>query len=182
MTESSSPSHRRDAAADARARSVSCAILTISDTRTSATDKSGALIERLLADGGHVSLERSLVRDEPDAIRHQLETWLGDDRIRAILTTGGTGIARRDSTVEVVRALLTVELEGFGELFRSISYDEIGASAMLSRAVAGLVARNERESGDTLIFAMPGSANAVKTAMTRLILPELSHLVWERVR
>jgi molybdenum cofactor biosynthesis protein B len=175
-------SHRERAAADAAARSIRCAVLTISDTRTPETDTSGALIATLLTDAGHEIAHREIVADDPAAIEQHLEAWLADPAIQAILTTGGTGISRRDTTVEVVRRLLTAELEGFGELFRMISHTEIGAAAMLSRAVAGLVARDPDRGGDTFVFAMPGSSNAVRTAMTGLILPELPHLIWERRR
>jgi molybdenum cofactor biosynthesis protein B len=122
------------------------------------------------------------VPDDPAKIRSQIEQWLADDSILAILITGGTGIGNRDSTVEVVRGLLTVELDGFGELFRMLSYEQVRAAAMLSRAIGGLVVRPAGEGGDTLIFAMPGSPAAVELAMSRLIGPQLSHLVWERRR
>ncbi len=105
----------------------------------------------------------------------QLRAWLDPPKFDAVFTTGGTGIASRDTTIEVVRQLIDKELEGFGELFRMLSWDEVGAAAMLSRAVAGLAGR-------TLLFAMPGSSNAVKLAMSKLIIPELPHLIWERRR
>lgn len=101
--------------------------------------------------------------------------------MQAVLTTGGTGIAKRDTTIEVVRSLISAELPGFGELFRMLSWEEVGPAAMLSRAVAGLAAVAANSDG-ALIFAMPGSPNAVRLAMTRLIIPELPHLVWERAR
>ena len=179
MSDSAS-SHRRQAADDERAKCIQCAMLTISDSRTIDTDESGTLIERLLSEAGHQSVGRRLVPDEPRLIQAQLEAWLAEDRLQVILTTGGTGISPRDTTIDVVRSLLTAELEGFGELFRMISHREIGAAAMLSRAVGGLVALAPEAGGDTFIFAMPGSKNAVETAMTMLILPELAHLVWQR--
>lgn len=129
---------------------------------------------------GHIAAECTIVRDEPAEITAQLERWLADPSIDAILTTGGTGIAKRDTTIEVVRRLLTVELEGFGELFRMLSYEQVKAAAMMSRAVAGLVIREPVRGGDTFIFAMPGSPNAVETAMSKLIAPQLAHMVWER--
>lgn len=153
---------------------VRCAVLTISDSRTPATDGSGPVAERLLAGGGHQIVERALVRDEPAQIGAALDRWLADERVQAIVTTGGTGIAPRDRTIEVVRDLLTMELQGFGELFRMLSYDEVGSLAMLSRAVGGLVVRDGL---DTLLFALPGSPRAVELAVSRLIAPELDHLV-----
>jgi molybdenum cofactor biosynthesis protein B len=178
----SAASHRQQAAVDPAALSVRCAVLTISDTRTLKDDPSGSLIERLLGEAGHDPVERRLVPDDASAIAAALEPWLAASTIQAVLTTGGTGISRRDTTIEVVRGLLTAELDGFGELFRMISHAEIGSAAMLSRAVGGLVARDPDGGGDTFIFTMPGSANAVRTAMDALVIPELRHLVWERRR
>jgi molybdopterin adenylyltransferase len=174
MSESSA-SHQEHA----RGTSVGCAVLTVSDTRTFENDEGGAMIDSLLREGGYVVRDLAIVRDDPPAIRARLESWLDQPDIDAILITGGTGIARRDTTVEVVRSFLTAELEGFGELFRMLSWQEVGAAAMLSRAVGGLAARDAH---DTFIFAMPGSPNAVRTAMTKLVLPQLRHLVWERRR
>jgi len=155
-------------------------VLTVSDTRTPETDVSGPLVERLLAAHDHLVTQKTIVRDDPDAIAVRLEAWIADDRVQVILTTGGTGIARRDTTIEVVRRLVTVELEGFGELFRMLSYRSIESAAMLSRAIAGLVCRDEGAGGDTFVFAIPGSPDAVETAVTGLIAPQLSHLVWHR--
>ncbi|MHC5023960.1 MAG: MogA/MoaB family molybdenum cofactor biosynthesis protein [Planctomycetota bacterium] len=174
--------HEQRAAAATRSNPVRGAILTISDTRTEQTDEGGPLIARLLEAAGHIVATRALVRDEPALIRDQLEAWLADDDLHVVLTTGGTGIGRRDTTVEIVRGLLTAELPGFGELFRMVSYQDIGSAAMLSRAVGGLVTRRPEQGGDTFVFAMPGSVNAVETAMTNLIVPQLAHLVWERRR
>lgn len=161
-----------------------CAVLTISDTRTLQNDDSGRLIGTLLNEAGFPVADRDLVPDDADKIHARLEAWLkrNSPSIEVILTTGGTGISRRDTTIEVVRRLLTVELEGFGELFRMLSFGQIESAAMLSRAVGGLVARPAEEGGDTFIFAMPGSVNAVDTAMSRLIIPQLKHLAWERRR
>jgi molybdenum cofactor biosynthesis protein B len=177
---SSSPEHQRQAADAAGHDPVRCAVLTVSDTRTPKTDRSGPLAEEILSAHGHVTVERAIVRDEPDAIAAQLETWLGDQQIQVILTTGGTGIARRDTTIEVVRKLVAVEIDGFGELFRMLSYRDIAAAAMLSRAVAGLVCRKPDGGGDTFLFAIPGSTDAVRTATADLIAPQLAHLVWHR--
>lgn len=175
-----SAAHEELAADMARRQPVRCAVLTVSDTRTAATDEGGPLVARLLEQASCQVVARAIVKDEPSAIAAQLEPWLADGGIDAILTTGGTGIAKRDTTIEVVRRLLTHELEGFGELFRMLSYPQVKAAAMLSRAVGGLVARDPQQGGDTFLFAMPGSLNAIETAMTNLIAPQLPHLVWER--
>jgi molybdopterin adenylyltransferase len=159
------PAHRKSAPA-----SVRCFVLTISDTRTQATDASGDAIVELLTGAGHVILGRRIVRDDPAAVRDALLSNLaGTD---AVITTGGTGIAARDTTYEALTALLDRRLDGFGELFRMLSYAEIGAAAMLSRAVGGSI-------GSTAVFALPGSEHAVRLAMTRLILPEVGHVVRE---
>lgn len=163
-------------------RPVFVAILTVSDTRTMQDDIGGGLVEQFSRDAGFRVADREIVRDEPPLIRERMCRWLGDPCVDAILSTGGTGIARRDTTIEVVRGLMTVELEGFGELFRMLSWQEVGAAAMLSRAVAGLTCHGDDAGGDTFLFAMPGSANAVQTAMKQLIVPQLPHLVWERSR
>lgn len=178
----STRAHHREAAKHGADRPIPCAVLTVSDTRTVETDESGALIVSRLEERGHRIAERTIVRDDAEAIRGQLAAWLADASVRVILSTGGTGIGRRDTTIEVVRAMLTAELDGFGELFRVISYEEIGSAAMLSRAIGGLVAQAAEGGGDTFVFALPGSRNAVETALSRLILPELPHLVWERWR
>ena len=171
----------RDHAKDRTAR---CAVLTISDTRIAETDAGGRAIIDALKQAGHTVSDYTLVKDEPTQIEAQLNSWLSPPNqppttshqpLDLIVTTGGTGIASRDTTVEVVRRLLDKELEGFGELFRMLSYEEVGPAAMLSRAVAGLA-------GQTLIFTLPGSPNAVKLAMEKLIIPELPHMVWERGR
>ena len=174
--------HSQHATDFLRSNPIGCAVLTISDTRTTETDRSGPLIQRLLREAGHTIVEIAIVPDEPAAISQQIEVWLKNAQVQVILTTGGTGIAPRDRTVEVVRRLLTVELEGFGELFRSLSYQEIKAAAMLSRAVAGLVAQEDDGGGDTFVFAMPGSVNAVQTAVSQLIVPQLPHLAGLRKR
>lgn len=172
-------SHEAQASADARGP-VRCAVLTVSDSRTVETDQSGPLIRRLLTEAGHQAVESNLVPDEPDHIRRALERWLDDPRVDAILITGGTGVGRRDTTIEIVRRLIDVELEGFGELFRMLSYEQVKAAAMLSQAVGGLALGDG--GGDTFVFSMPGSTNAVELAMSRLIVPQLAHLVWERKR
>lgn len=172
--------HTRHAADHGSAHPVRCAILTVSDTRTEDTDKGGPLIARLLQAVGHEIADRKIVTDDPVQIGSCLDTWLGESEINTILTTGGTGIARRDVTVDVVRARLSIELPGFGELFRLLSFEQVNAASMLSRALAGLVIRPPEEGGETFIFTLPGSINAIETAMTDLIVPQLNHLVWER--
>lgn len=176
------PSTEHEAAARAEVGPVRCAVLTVSDTRTLATDRGGAAVVRHVEAAGHVVVGRSIVPDEPGSIAEEIAGWLADASVQAILITGGTGIAPRDRTVEVVRGFLSLELEGFGELFRMLSYHEVGAAAMMSRAVGGVVVQTPEEGGDTLLFAMPGSVNAVETAMARLIAPQLGHLVWESRR
>jgi molybdenum cofactor biosynthesis protein B len=152
--------------------SIRCAILTLSDTRTPETDKSGAFIrESLKADGNEV-IDYRILPDEPARIRELVLEWSKDAGVDAILTNGGTGIARRDSTYDALTLLLEKRIDGFGEIFRMLSFQEIGAAAMLSRAVAGSV-------GSTIVIAMPGSSNAVRLAMEQLVLPELRHLVYE---
>ena len=155
--------------------SVRCYILTISDTRTSANDTSGRAIDELLKANGHEVAGRSIVKDNPDAIRDVLRTQLDQSSAQIIITTGGTGITSRDSTYEVVGNLLEKRLEGFGELFRMLSYQEIGPAAMMSRACAGTA-------HGKIIVSLPGSEHAVRLAMTKLIVPEIGHLVRELSR
>ena len=150
---------------------LSVSIITVSDTRTLETDKSGQAIERLLAASGHRVLTRLVVPDEGASIDAALRAALADTA-DAVILNGGTGIAQRDGTVEIVSELLDRELPGFGELFRFLSFEEIGAAAMLSRAVGGV-------SGDKAVFSLPGSTKAVTLAMEKLILPEVGHVVRE---
>ncbi len=154
---------------------VQCAVLTVSDTRTLETDRGGSLIVEMLRSAGHEVVRRGIVPDEPDQVRAWVQEALEDPSVQAVLTTGGTGIAPRDRTYEVVSQLLDKRLDGFGELFRMLSYQEVGAAAMLSRAIGG-VARGK------ILLAMPGSPAAVRLAMEKLVLPELGHLVWEATR
>jgi molybdopterin adenylyltransferase len=151
---------------------VAVAVLTVSDTRTEETDTSGQLILTGLRGSGHTVVDYRIVPDDPERIGAIIDGWVADGRIAAILTNGGTGIAARDTTYDAITARLDKRLDGFGELFRMLSFEEIGAAAMLSRAVAGVAGR-------TLVMSMPGSRNAVGLAMGRLILPELGHLVHE---
>ncbi len=150
--------------------SVRCFVLTVSDTRTDANDTGGQEVRALLEGAGHVVTGHAIVRDEPDEVTIVVRTELANASSQVIITTGGTGITSRDGTFEAIDRLLDKRLPGFGELFRMISFEEIGAAAMLSRATAGSVARKA-------IFVLPGSPDAVRLAMTRLIIPELGHVV-----
>ncbi|HLQ72494.1 MAG TPA: MogA/MoaB family molybdenum cofactor biosynthesis protein [Bacillota bacterium] len=153
--------------------SVRCLILTISDTRSMKTDKSGQLIQTLLCENDHEVVERKVIPDNMTVIRSSILEACRNPDIDVILTTGGTGISYRDVTIETIDEILDKELTGFGELFRMLSYTEdIGAAAMMSRAIAGSYKHKA-------IFAMPGSSGAVKLALNKLILPELSHVVYE---
>jgi molybdenum cofactor biosynthesis protein B len=154
---------------------VRCAVLTISDTRTEATDTGGAAIVSLLEAAGHVVAEKTIVRDEPADVRAWIERHVTAGDARILITTGGTGITGRDGTFEVASAIIEKPLPGFGELFRMLSYQEIGAAAMLSRACAGRVGR-------AILVCLPGSEHAVRLAMEKLLLPELGHLVREATR
>jgi molybdenum cofactor biosynthesis protein B len=167
---------RSDLEHKARApRSVRCYVLTVSDTRTEDTDTSGRAIATLLIAAGHVVTGRAIVTDDVDEIRGSVKRQLVSPEVDAIITTGGTGITSRDSTYEVVSGLLEKRLDGFGELFRMLSFEQIGPAAMMSRACAGLA------SGRILI-ALPGSEAAVRLAMERLVIPELGHLVQQATR
>ncbi|MCA9142871.1 MAG: MogA/MoaB family molybdenum cofactor biosynthesis protein [Planctomycetaceae bacterium] len=154
---------------------IRCAVITVSDTRTEETDTGGAEIIRLLGEAGHVVTKREILPDEPERMRPLLELLRDTDQVDVILMTGGTGISSRDQTYETVTALLTKPLPGYGELFRMLSYQEIGAATMLSRATGGLMER-------TVLLTMPGSRAAVRLAMEQVVLPELRHLVREARR
>ncbi len=155
--------------------SVRVYVLTVSDTRTVETDSSGASIAAMLESAGHRVISRDIVRDEPGEVRAKVVAQLDNDEVQAVITTGGTGISARDSTFEAIASLLEKRLDGFGELFRMLSYEQIGAAAMLSRASAGLARRK-------IVISLPGSEHAVRLAMTKLVLPELGHLVREALR
>jgi molybdenum cofactor biosynthesis protein B len=165
MSSNSASEHKSHAPA-----SVACFVLTVSDSRTEASDTSGRAIADLLGAAGHRVTGRAIVRDDPAAVKAAIERQLATREADVVITTGGTGITSREGTFEVVDALLEKRLDGFGELFRMLSFEEIGSAAMMSRATAGL-ARGR------IIVALPGSENAVRLAMSRLILPELGHLV-----
>jgi molybdenum cofactor biosynthesis protein B len=156
--------HRRQAP-----ECVRCAVITVSDTRTPETDTSGQYMQQVLSQAGHSISAYMIVKDEPEEIRRLLQHHIRAADTDAILLSGGTGLARRDGTYEVVQSCLEKELSGFGELFRWLSYAEIGSAAMMSRATAGVAA-------GTVIVSMPGSSAAVRLAMEKLVLPELAHM------
>lgn len=160
------------AAAPAR---VGCYIITVSDTRTEATDTGGRVAVELLTAGGHDVIGRTIVKDDPEMLRDCIGRQLANPAVQAIITTGGTGITVRDCTYEAVSAMLWKRLDGFGEIFRTLSYQQIGSAAMMSRAVAGTIAGR-------LVFSIPGSEAAVRLALEKLIVPELGHLVREATR
>lgn len=149
--------------------SIRCAVITVSDTRTPETDTSGQFMQQALTQAGHRVGAYTIVKDEPDEIRRLLRHFIQDADTDAVLLSGGTGLSSRDGTYEVVQACLDKELTGFGELFRYLSYGEIGSAAMMSRATAGVAS-------GTVIVSMPGSSAAVRLAMEQLILPELAHM------
>ena len=155
--------------------SARCFVLTISDTRTVESDASGADIAGLLKGAGHEIVGRSLVRDDPAEVRRVVGHQLADPHTQIIITTGGTGITSRDTTYEAIAGLLQKRLDGFGELFRVLSYQEIGSAAMLTRACAGTA-------NGKILFVLPGSENAVRLALTKLIIPEIGHLLRELAR
>jgi len=152
--------------------SLSLAVLSVSDTRTIETDKSGALIVELAEAAGHRVVKREILPDDPEPMTEFIWSAIGDKKADAVLITGGTGVSPRDQTYETVSALLTKPLPGYGELFRMLSYDQIGPACILSRAVGGLVGRSA-------VLVMPGSRAAVELAMTKIIIPELPHLIRE---
>jgi molybdenum cofactor biosynthesis protein B len=147
-----------------------CAVITASDTRTRQTDKSGQIIQKLLIDAGHCVDDYEIVKDEPQEIKDCLIKLSAKKELDTLIFNGGTGIAPRDTTYDAIASLLEKTLPGFGELFRFLSYQEIGSRAIASRAVAGIYQQK-------LIFCLPGSSNAVKLGLTQLVLPELVHLV-----
>ena len=155
---------------DNKSTPINCAVITVSDTRTIETDKSGKLIQQLLIDADHNIVIYDIVKDEPLDIQKWLVKFDDNSELEAVILNGGTGIAPRDTTYDVVSAWLEKTIPGFGEIFRYLSYQEIGSRAIASRAVAGV--KNQK-----LFFSLPGSSNAVRLAMTELILPELNHLV-----
>jgi molybdopterin adenylyltransferase len=155
--------------------SVRCFVLTVSDTRHLDDDASGRTIAEMLTAAGHAVAGRAIVRDDPELVHAAIERQLADAGVQAIITTGGTGITSRDSTYEAIDSLLEKRLDGFGELFRMLSYQAIGPAAMMSRACAGLAAGR-------IIIALPGSTAAVRLALEKLVIPELGHLVQQAAK
>ena len=151
---------------------VRVAVLTISDTRSPETDTGGDAVQEALEEAGHEVVSRTIVRDEASLIRTALVDALARADVDAVVTSGGTGISARDTTYEVVDRMVEKRLDGFGEIFRMLSYEEIGAAAIMSRAVAGAV-------GTKFVASLPGSRNAVRLAMEKLLVPEIAHVVFE---
>src|SRR5215471_14337697 len=156
-------------------KSVRCFVLTVSDTRTVDTDTSGKAIATLLEAAGHHVTARTIVKDDAQHVKGTIERQLASAEVDVVISTGGTGITSRDSTFEAVDSLLEKRLDGFGELFRMLSYQQVGPAAMLSRACAGLTAGR-------IVVSLPGSEQAVRLAMEKLLIPELGHLVREASR
>ena len=152
-------------------RTVRCAVITLSDTRDETTDKSGQRIKALLAEHEQPVVSYQILKDEPDQITAAVQALLARPDVDVILTNGGTGIAPRDTTFEAIQGLLEKEIPGFGEMFRMLSYEDIGSAAMLTRATAG-VAQGK------VVISLPGSTGAVELAMTKLVLPELGHMLF----
>jgi molybdenum cofactor biosynthesis protein B len=153
-------------------RTVGCFVLTVSDTKTPDTDTSGGIIRDLLTSAGHRVAGSAIVRDEPADVARVVREACADPGVQAVIVTGGTGITSRDSTYEAIEALLDKRLPGFGELFRMLSFQEVGAAAMLSRAQMGIHARR-------IVVSLPGSPNACRLALEKLLIPELGHLLRE---
>lgn len=172
MTTSSGAQEHRQKAGD---QSIGVGLVTVSDTRTPETDANYAYQRRVLEEAGHVVIAYRLIRDEPDQVAAALDELAGMDAVRIILFNGGTGISPRDTTYDVISRMLEKSLPGFGELFRMLSFQAVGAAAMLSRATAGVYHA-------TFVASMPGSPNAVEVAMEQLLLPEFNHLAWEVTR
>lgn len=160
------------AAAPAR---VGCYVITVSDTRTEDTDTGGRALVDLLTAAGHRIVGRAIVKDDAELLRDCIGRQLANPAVQAIITTGGTGITSRDCTYEAVSAMLWKRLDGFGEIFRALSYQQIGAAAMMSRAVAGTIAGR-------VVVSLPGSEAAVRLAVEKLLVPELGHLIREASR
>ena len=152
-------------------RTVRCAVITLSDTRTEETDTSGKRIKDLLAEQSQPVVAYRILKDEPEQLAAVVQALLAQPEVDAIITNGGTGIAPRDTTFEAIQGLLEKEISGFGEMFRMLSYSDIGAAAMLTRATAGVA-------NGKVIISLPGSTGAVELGMTKLVLPELGHMMF----
>ena len=162
--------HKREAP-----QSVSCAVLTISDSRTEQDDESGKLLRQKLGQNGHRVIAYAILKNDSEAIKKKINELLSQKELQVIITSGGTGVSHRDITVETVDSILEKKLDGFGELFRSLSYQEIGTASIMSRAIAGVA-------GGKVIICLPGSLGAAKLAIDKIILPEIGHLVREATR
>jgi molybdenum cofactor biosynthesis protein B len=160
---------------DQSPKTVTCAVLTISDSRTEDTDESGRLIKQRLSQNGHRIIAYAILKNDAIAIRKKMEELLGQDELQVIITSGGTGVSHRDVTVETVSPILEKKLDGFGELFRSMSYQEIGTASIMSRAIAGVA-------GDKIIICIPGSLGAAELSIDKIILPEIGHMIREATR
>ncbi|MFC2056909.1 molybdenum cofactor biosynthesis protein B [Chloroflexota bacterium] len=155
--------------------SVNCAVLTISDSRTEQDDESGKLLMQELSQSGHRVIAYALLKNDSEAIKQKISELLGQEELQVIITSGGTGLGHRDITVETLSSILEKKLSGFGELFRTLSYQEIGTASIMSRAIAGVAGRK-------VIICLPGSVGAVGLAVTKIILPEIGHMVREATR
>ncbi|MFC2022067.1 molybdenum cofactor biosynthesis protein B [Chloroflexota bacterium] len=155
--------------------SVNCAVLTISDSRTERNDESGKLIRQKLSQSGHKVMSYAILKNEADSVRQKIEELLRQEKLQVIITSGGTGVSHRDITVETIYPILEKKLDGFGELFRFLSHQEIGTASIMSRAIAGAV-------GGKVILCIPGSPGAANLAMDKIILPEIGHMVREATR
>lgn len=156
-------------------QSVNCALLTVSDSRTEETDESGKLLKQKLLEGGHKVVYYTLLKNDSDAVKNTIEELLGNEEVKVIITGGGTGVSKRDITVETVSGIIEKRLDGFGELFRSLSFQEIGTASIMSRAIAGVT-------GGKVIICIPGSLGATKLAAEKIIVPEIGHMVREASR
>ena len=156
-------------------RSVSCAVLTISDSRTEENDESGKLIKQRLSQDGHRVVAYAILKNEAESIKKKIGELLPQVELQVIITSGGTGVSHRDLTIETISPILEKKMDGFGELFRFVSYQEIGTASIMSRAVAGVA-------GGKVILCLPGSLGAVTLAMDKIILPEIGHMVREATR
>jgi molybdenum cofactor biosynthesis protein B len=156
-------------------KSVNLAIITVSDTRTEADDSSGMAIADIMARAGHIIVRRAIVKDEVEEIQKALRELIEDTGVQAVVMNGGTGIARRDVTLEAITPFQEKSIPGFGELFRTLSFNQVGSAAMMSRASAFVTEGK-------IVFCLPGSEKAVRLAVEKLIAPELGHMVWEAQR
>ena len=156
-------------------KSVNCAVLTISDSRTEADDESGRLIQQKLGENGHRVAAYAILRNEADSIKQKIEELLKQEELQVIIASGGTGVSHRDITVETISSILDKKLDGFGELFRFLSYREIGTASIMSRALGGVA-------GGKVILCLPGSLGAVRLALDKIIIPEIGHMVREAAR